>query len=104
MYLKNYAKVIRSKNSGPFEITFDIIFTTKEQYEKFKKANILTKELVASLYNITRDKVLTLEKYDAANAYKITLPRPCPQGSIGETDMHCAQQYAPLLNIKLWDD
>ena len=102
MYLKDVAKVIRSKNSGPFEITFDIIFATKGDYEKFKAANILTKDLVSRLYNIRPEKILTLECYDAANAYKITLPRPRPQGSIGETDMHCAQQHAPLLGIELW--
>ena len=28
--LKNLAKVIRSKNSGPFEITFDVMFSESE--------------------------------------------------------------------------
>lgn len=101
MRLKDYAKIIRSKNSGPFEITFDIIFATRERYETFKNSGVLTRELVAGLYNLTPDKVLTLESYDAANAFKITLPRPRPQGSIGETDMHCAQQHAPLLDIEV---
>ncbi|MBN2884096.1 MAG: DUF4387 family protein, partial [Clostridia bacterium] len=31
--LKDAAKVIRSKNSGPYELTFDIIFRTKELFE-----------------------------------------------------------------------
>jgi hypothetical protein len=26
-------KIIRSKNAGPFELTFDIIFKDKETYE-----------------------------------------------------------------------
>lgn len=101
VYLKDFAKIIRSKNSGPFEITMDIIFKNNEDYQKFKAQNILTKELVCSLYHVTPDKVLTLECYDAANAFKITLPRPRAQGTIGETDMHAAQQHAPLLFIEM---
>ena len=34
--LRDIAKVIRSKNAGPFELTFDVIFKTKEDYEKVK--------------------------------------------------------------------
>ena len=31
--LRDLAKVIRSKNSGPFEITFDVIFAESAPYE-----------------------------------------------------------------------
>ena len=31
--LREIAKVIRSKNAGPFEITLDIVFKTKEDFE-----------------------------------------------------------------------
>jgi len=41
------ASVIRSKNAGPFELTFDIIFKDKETYEKVKKTKVITKELIA---------------------------------------------------------
>lgn len=100
IYLKDIAKIIRSKNSGPFEITMDIIFKNSEDYQKFKTAGILTKELVCKMYHVTPEQVLCLEPYDAANAFKITLPRPRAQGTIGETDMHAAQQHAPLLYIE----
>jgi len=33
--------VIRSKNAGPFELTFDIIFKDKETYEKVKKTKVI---------------------------------------------------------------
>ena len=29
-YLKDIAKIIRSKNAGPFEVTMDIIFQNEE--------------------------------------------------------------------------
>ena len=44
--------VIRSKNAGPFELTFDIIFKNKEYYEKVKKSKIITKQLIANHYQI----------------------------------------------------
>jgi len=99
--LKDFAKVIRSKNAGPFEITMDIIFKTKEDYEEIKSREVITKELISKLYNIPVEKIITFVYFDAANAIKITLPRPRPQGSIGETDMHAAQQHVPLMNIEV---
>lgn len=102
--LKDIAKVIRSKNSGPFELTMDIIFKTKADYEKIKNGNVITEELICKLYNVTKDKILAFVYFDAANAIKITLPRPRPQGTIGETDMHAAQQHGPLMDIEVdWE-
>lgn len=99
--LRDIAKAIRSKNAGPFEITFDIIFKSKEDYEKVKASGVLSKELIASLYNLDPEKILTFVFYDAANAVKVTIPRMRPQGSVGEIDMHGAQQYVPLFNIEI---
>ena len=36
--LKDIASVIRSKNSGPYELTFDVIFKELEMYQKVKDA------------------------------------------------------------------
>jgi hypothetical protein len=97
--LKEIAKVIRSKNSGPFEITFDIIFRSKDDYLRFKETNVLTKELFCTLYKVSPAKIITFGYFDILNAVKATIPRSRPQGSVGETDMHAAQQHAPLLDI-----
>jgi hypothetical protein len=99
--LKDIAKVIRSKNAGPFEITFDIVFKSREDFEAVKATGVITKELIAGLYNVSAEQVLTFVYYDAANAIKATIPRPRPQGSIGETDMHAAQQHVPLMGIMI---
>ena len=37
--LQDIASVIRSKNSGPYELTFDVIFKEFEMYQKVKEAN-----------------------------------------------------------------
>jgi len=94
-------KVIRSKNAGPFELTFDIIFKDKETYQKVKKVKVITKELIAKLYHIPTEKVLHFVEFDPANAIKATIVRPVDSGSVGETDVYGAQQHAPLLEIKI---
>lgn len=99
--LKDIAKVIRSKNAGPFEMTLDIIFKNKEDYEKVKASGVITRELIAELYNVSVDDIIAFVYFDAANAIKATLPRARSQGSIGETDMHAAQQHVPLMNIMI---
>src|SRR5260370_14657112 len=95
--LRNIAKVVRSKNAGPFEITFDIIFKTKEDYEAVKATGVITKELISKLYDVPAQRIVTFIYFDIANAIKATIPRPRPQGSIGEIDMHAAQQHVPLM-------
>ena len=100
-YLKDIAKMIRTKNSGPFEITMDIIFKNHEDFLEVWNKGIITKEKISALYNVPPEKITTLAVFDAANAIKITFPRPRQQGSIGEVDMHAAQQHVPLMYIEV---
>jgi hypothetical protein len=94
------AKVIRSKNAGPFELTFDIMFKNREFYEMFKSKNLVNAALVAGLYKISVDDVLSVIWFAPANAVKITIKRPMASGAPGETDIYGAQQHAPLLSIE----
>ena len=99
--LKDIAKVVRSKNAGPFEITFDIIFKSREDYEAVKASGVITKQLISELYDVPTQRIITFLYFDAANAIKATIPRPRPQGSIGEIDMHAAQQHVPLMHVQI---
>lgn len=98
------AEVIRSKNSGPFELTFDIIFKDYDTYYKVKSKGVINKELIAKLYNIDPSQIVAFIEFDAAKAIKATITRPVSSGAIGETDVYGAQQHAPLLQIEIpWD-
>lgn len=99
-YLKDIASVIRSKNSGPYELTFDIIFKEFEMYEKVKKSNTFNPKMFASLYHIPESDIISLVYFDPAKAVKITIVRPIPSGTLGETDVYGAQQHAPLMNLR----
>jgi Domain of unknown function (DUF4387) len=93
------ARVIRSKNSGPYELTLDIIFKDKRYFDLFRKRDIVTRKSVAALYRRPVKDVLKLIYFEPAQALKITLRRPIPSGHPGETDIYGAQQHAPLLGI-----
>ena len=98
------AKVIRSKNAGPFELTFDIMFDDATLYEKVKKSGVITSKLIARLYNISHNEVLVCRPYDPALAFKITIRRPIGSGDLMESDVYGCQQHVPLTTIEIpWE-
>ncbi|KKY15300.1 putative caib baif family enzyme [Diplodia seriata] len=46
------AKVVRSKNSGPFELTLDIMFDDRPSFERVKSADLLTNDTIKRLYQV----------------------------------------------------
>ena len=40
--LWQFTKLIRSKNAGPFELTFDIMFKDRESYERVLKSRVVS--------------------------------------------------------------
>lgn len=99
--LTELAEVIRSKNSGPYELTMDIIFKDFDYYEKVKRENVINKELISRLYKIPQEDISSIINFDPAKAIKITIKRPLVAGSVGESDVYGAQQHAPLLSIEV---
>ena len=97
--LQDLAKVIRSKNAGPFEITFDVIFDDDATYRRVRESQALHTARLATLFGVETDDVIVCMFFDPARAFKLTLVRKWPQGSVGERDTFGAQQYAPLLDI-----
>ncbi len=94
------ARVIRSKNSGPFELTLDIIFKDKTYFDLFKRRRLINARQIAALYKVPRNDILGIIYFEPANAVKITLRRIVPSGAPGDSDIYGAQQHAPLLNLK----
>lgn len=99
--LRELAHVIRSKNAGPFEVTFDVIFDRKSAYEEVKASGALTAEKLARLYNIPPEDILVSMFFDPAMAFKMTIRRRGGQGTSGERDTFGAQQHAPLLDVMI---
>lgn len=98
--LLEIAEVIRSKNSGPYEITLDIIFRDEKVFRKVCSHHVFTPGLVAGLYGVDPAHVLNIIEFAPAKAIKINLKRSIPSGGLGETDVYGAQQHAPLLYLE----
>jgi len=101
MKLKDVAVVIRSKNAGPYELTFDIVFNDKETYEKAISQNIINPATIASLYSLSPSDVIDVIGFPAALAIKATIVRPIGSGNLGERDVYGAQQHAPLMDVQI---
>jgi hypothetical protein len=98
--LSQCASLIRSKNAGPFALTFDVMFLSAPAYEWVKRSGVLTAERFAEIYGVPVNDVAAFE-CDQALAFKFSIPRPRVQGDFGDGDMHGGQQYAPLLEIEV---
>jgi len=48
-----------------------------------------------------KPELVSIINYDAANAIKITIPRPIISGDIMDTDVFGGQQYGPLVELEV---
>ena len=93
------ARVIRSKNSGPFELTLDVLFVDRSTFDLFRKRKLIDAELIARLYGTAENEV-SVVWFEPANAVKATFRRRVPSGAPGDTDIYGAQQHGPLLDLE----
>ena len=94
------AKVIRSKNCSPFELTLDIILRRREDYEILKEKNLINRDLIAKIYRVPEENIKKVIYFDPACAVKVTMLRIVSSGSPGDTDVYGAQQHGPLLDLE----
>jgi hypothetical protein len=98
--LGQLARLIRSKNAGPFELTFDIMFDDEAAFRRVEASKVLSRELIARLYSVPVEDVRFFV-VPKALAFKASIPRPNFQGDLLDTDGHGGQQYAPLIDIEI---
>ena len=103
MKLCELATVLRSKNTGPFRTTFDLFFDDDETYQKVRDSGVLTKELIAELYDMKPQDVYGIFFVDTARGIKITIPKPADMASGAPRcrDLFGAQQHMPLMDIEI---
>ena len=91
---------VRSKNAGPFWVTFDLFFDGEENFEKYAQSPALGPQLFERLFGADPAYV---QHYPvpSLNLVKISYARDTPQGGRVERDMHRGQQYVRLLNVEL---
>ena len=97
--LIDVCSVIRSKNSGPYELTFDMIFKERDVYQRVISANVFNEECICAIFGISRSKIINIINFEPANAIKITICRERVSGDIGESDIYGAQQHGTLMDL-----
>ena len=78
--LDEIAKVIRSKNAGPFFLTLDVLFADEASYRRVESARVIEREKMAKLYRQPLENVFVYH-HPAALAMKVTMVRATPAGS-----------------------
>lgn len=99
--LYDLAAVIRSKNSGPFQITLDVLFDRAGVYYEIKKSGAICKERIASIYRMDVSRIQEPVFFDTALGFKVTFDRSISSGTAGDRDVYGAQQHAPLSELKI---
>ena len=95
-------RLIRSKNAGPFVLTFDIMFDDPEAYRRTLDSGAITPELVSRLYDVPVKEVQFFH-CDNALAIKFSIPRPNFSGDLQDSDVFGGQQFGPLVDIEVPD-
>ncbi|GAA2549383.1 DUF4387 domain-containing protein [Streptomyces levis] len=100
--LLDYCSLARSKNAGPFTLTFDFMCHDQAAYDALVATGFLDRELFARLYGADPADVL-LVNHPLALAVKVSLPRPTVQGDLRDSDCYAGQQYGPLMDLVVSD-
>jgi Domain of unknown function (DUF4387) len=98
--LWQFTKLIRSKNAGPFELTFDIMFKDEESFRKVLHSGKLSAELIAQLYKVDLKQVRFFV-IEPLLTIKISIPRPIFSGDVQDTDVYGGQFHGPLVKLQV---
>ncbi len=92
------AELVRAKNAGPFWLTLDIFFGNDPAYARVAASPQLSAEVIAREYGVDAAMV-SIYRMPPIRAIKISFPRPVPQGSFADRDMHSGQQHILLSRL-----
>jgi hypothetical protein len=93
------ARVVRSKNAGPYELVLDIMFKDRTSFERLRASGQINEARIAEVYGVPRDEVCRIVWFEPSNAVKVVMRRRIVSGAPGDSDVYGAQQHAPLLSL-----
>ncbi|KAF5965106.1 hypothetical protein FBULB1_12410 [Fusarium bulbicola] len=104
--LSDLCRIVRSKNAGPYEITIDAMFTSKEAYEAVKSSDLLSASNIAKAVGIAKEDIIWIGFFDPAISFKVTIPRirsgkKKSASGFMENDIHGSQEHMGLASLKL---
>jgi hypothetical protein len=94
------ASVVRSKNAGPYGLTFDLIFRNSGDLARAAGSRSLQEARLSELLGVESSDI-SIFVFQPANALKISIRRPRAAGDPDDRDIYGAQQHVPLLELEL---
>jgi hypothetical protein len=99
--LLDMAVVIRSKDAGINRLTFDVIFTSAENFEAALRSNVFHGDNVARILGLPPERIVGTFFVDSCNAIKISIDRPNISASVDERDVFGAQQQSAIERLSI---
>lgn len=93
------ARVVRSKNSGPYELVLDIMLKDRALFDALRASGQFSPQRLAEVYGVRHEEIRRIVWFEPANAVKVVMPRRIVSGAPGDSDVYGAQQHAPLLGM-----
>ena len=101
MRLYDLARVIRSKNAGPFTLTIDLMFDDRRAFDRVLESPSFTTPRLAELYGLAESSVRILP-FAQVLTVKVAMTRPCTSsGAPGDRDVYGSQHHFPLGDIEV---
>ena len=91
------AKVLRSKNAGPFVITLDVIFGTQADFQRVRSK--IEAAGLAEAYAVPVEDVVGIDFVPELKAMKASFKRRLPCGHPGDPDCYGMNQEQPLARL-----
>jgi Domain of unknown function (DUF4387) len=91
---------VRSKNAGPFWVTMELFMRDAAGYAIVADEGFIDESVIADLYRVEANTV-RMFRIPSLNVVKISFPRPVPQGSLRDRDMHAGQHHVPLASLRV---
>lgn len=98
--INDVCRHVRSKNAGPFWVTFDLFFKGEENFKNYSRSPSLHGDLFKKLFGADPSTVKHFP-VPSLNMVKISYGRTSPQGGEVERDMHAGQQFVRLLDVEI---
>lgn len=100
--LRDIAKLVRTKNAGPFQLTLDIMFPDEASYARVVASGVINTAAMATFFKVPEAKV-KLFNYAPGNAIKVTVPRLVTSGDPADSDLFGGQQFGALVDLEVPD-
>jgi len=98
--VREVCRHVRSKNAGPFWVTFDLFFKDRDGFANYAMHPAIGPATFERLFG-TDPALVKRFPVESLNMVKISCVRPTPSGSREERDLHSGQMFVSLLDIEL---